>query len=151
MGYPRALDEYKACQLEGELARRQRMADAGQCDYCGRLRDEGQPCRFPDRHAKARTMAEDRVSASQNHTRKAPADLPPPPQPVRAEMEARASRIAARFIRQPATVVEPVTLEQLEEEEGLVWLREPAPHERPKLVEDWFKPFTVGHWAGEVL
>ena len=50
MSYPIDLDEYDETQLTDELSRRQRLRDAGMCDYCARERSTSPSCKFPERH-----------------------------------------------------------------------------------------------------
>ena len=52
------LDEYREVELLEELARRAQLRQYGRCDYCGRFRDEGEPCKFPRRHMLAMTIEE---------------------------------------------------------------------------------------------
>lgn len=50
MGYPIDLDEYDEKDLWHEIGRRAKARIFGKCDYCGRPKGEGRPCKFPDRH-----------------------------------------------------------------------------------------------------
>lgn len=58
MGYPRDLDEHTDNELLNELSDRAVKRNYGRCDYCNRLQDEGDPCKFPERHRHALTLAE---------------------------------------------------------------------------------------------
>lgn len=53
MSYPKDLDEYTDQELSRELTHRAERRYHGRCDYCHRLRDEGEPCKFPRRHRMA--------------------------------------------------------------------------------------------------
>jgi hypothetical protein len=57
MSYPKDLDEYTRLELKEELARREQALLIGICDYCGQS-GLMKPCRFPERHAVARSHAE---------------------------------------------------------------------------------------------
>ncbi len=65
MGYPRDIDEYSDVDLLQELTVRASRRRMGRCDYCDRLRDEGNTgCKFPERHRLAMTIKEAQESGS---------------------------------------------------------------------------------------
>ncbi len=59
MGFPKDLDEYTDQELARELEHRAERRYYGRCDYCNRLKDEGESwCKFPRRHMAALTQEE---------------------------------------------------------------------------------------------